>query len=82
MDLVLLTETIVKMIVKDEEAVSVKEYETTEENFVHLEIMVSSDDLGRVIGKSGKTIHSIRNIVQASSTINGGRRVKIEVDSY
>ena len=69
-------------IVKDEEAVSVKEYETTEENFVHLEIMVSSDDLGRVIGKSGKTIHSIRNIVQASSTINGGRRVKIEVDSY
>lgn len=82
MDLVLLTETIVKMIVNDQEAVSVREYETTEENLIHIEVMVAQDDLGRVIGKDGKTIRSIRNIVQASSTINGGRRVKIDVDSY
>ena len=82
MDLVVLTETIVKMIVKDIEAVSVKEYETTEEECVHLEVMVASDDLGRVIGRGGRTINSIRNVVQASSTINGGRRVKIDVDSY
>ena len=82
MDFVLLTETIIKMIVNDQEAVSVREYETTEDNLIHLEVMVASDDLGRVIGKSGKTINSIRNIVQASSTINDGRRVKIDVDSY
>ena len=30
----------------------------------------------------GKTINSIRNIVQAASTINGGKKVKINVDSY
>ena len=82
MNFVLLTETIVKMIVKDVEAVSVKEYETTDENLVHLEVMVAQDDLGRVIGKDGKTIRSIRTIVQASSTLNDGRRVKIDVDSY
>lgn len=82
MNLVLLLETIVKMIVIDPEAVSVKEYETMEENLVHLEVMVAQDDLGRVIGKDGKTIRSIRNVVQASSTLNGGRRVKIDVDSY
>ena len=82
MDVVLLTETIVKMIVKDEEAVSVKEYESTEEGQIHLEVIVAQDDLGRVIGRDGKTIKSIRNIVQASASLNGGQRVKIDVDSY
>lgn len=82
MDLVLLTETIVKMIVKDEEAVSVKEYESSEEELVHLEILVAEDDLGRVIGRDGKTIRSIRNIVNASASLNGGQRIKIDVDSY
>ena len=82
MDLVLLTETIVKMIVKDVEAVSTKEYESTEENLVHISVMVANDDLGRVIGKDGKTIKSIRNIVQASASLNGGQKVRIDVDSY
>lgn len=82
MNLVLLTETIVKMIVTEEEAVSVREYETTEENLIHLEVMVAQNDLGKVIGKDGRTIRSIRNIVQASSTLNGGAKIKIDVDSY
>lgn len=80
MDLVVLTETIVKMIVKDTEAVSVKKYE--EDDLTHLEIMVNEDDLKRVIGKSGKTINSIRNIVWASASLNGLNKVKIDVDSY
>lgn len=82
MDFVLLAETIIKMIVLDKEAVSVRQYETTEEGLIHLEAMVSSDDLGRVIGKDGRTIKSIRNIIQASSTLNGGARIKVDVDSY
>ena len=80
MDLVVLTETIVKMIVKDTEAVSVKKYE--EDDLIHLEIMVNEDDLKRVIGKSGKTINSIRNIVWASASLNGLNKVKIDIDSY
>ena len=82
MDLVLLTETIVKMIATDQDAVSVKEYETTEENFINIEVLVGKEDLGRIIGKDGRTIRSIRTIVQASSNLNGGRKVKIDVDSY
>ena len=82
MDLVLLTETMIKMLVCEEDAVSVREYETTEENFIHIEVLVSKEDLGRVIGKDGRTIRSIRNIVQASSSLNGGRKVKIDIDSY
>ena len=82
MNLVLLTETIVKMIVVNEDAVSAREYETTEENMIHLEVMVDSEDLGRVIGKAGKTINSIRNIVQASSSLNNGPKIKIDIESY
>ena len=82
MDLVLLTKTIVEMIALDKEAVSVKTFETTDENLIQLEIVVSEEDLGRVIGKDGKTINSIRNIIQASSTLNSGKKVKINVDSY
>lgn len=82
MDLVLLTKTIIEMIVLDKEAVSVKEFETDNEDMVQLEVVVSSNDLAKVIGKNGKTINSIRNIIQASSTINGGKKVKINIDSY
>ena len=82
MDLVLLTKTIVEMLVSDKESVSVNEFETDEENSIQIEVMVANDDLGTVIGKNGKTIMSIRNIVQASSTLNSGKRVKINVDSY
>ena len=82
MDLVLLTDTIIKKIVSDSESVSVKEFESTEDNTVQIEVVVSKEDLGKVIGKNGHTINSIRTLVQASATLNGGRRVKINVDSY
>ena len=82
MDLVALTDTIIKKIVNDSDSVSVKEFESTEDNLVQIEVIVSSDDLGRVIGKNGRTINSIRTIVQASGTLNGNKRVRINVDSY
>lgn len=82
MDLVLLTETIVKKIVNDPESVSVKEFESDEENTVQIEVMISEEDLGKVIGKEGRIINAIRTIVQASSYINDNKKVKINVDSY
>lgn len=82
MDLVLLTETIVKKLVSDPESVSVKEFETEEENTILIEVMISNDDFGKVIGKDGRIINAIRTIVQASSYINDNKKVKINVDSY
>ena len=82
MDIIKLTKTIVEMLVEDKESVSVSEFETDEENVCQIEIMVSENDLGYVIGKNGKTINAIRNVVQASSTLNGGKKIKINIDSY
>ena len=82
MNLVSLTDTIIKKIVSDSESVSVKEFESTEDNTIQIEVVVSSDDLGRVIGKNGRTINSIRTIVQAAGTLDNNKRVRINVDSY
>ena len=82
MNLITLTETIIKKIVSDPESVSVKEFETEEENTIQIEVLISSDDMGKVIGKNGKIINSIRTIVQASSSLEDNKKVKINVDSY
>lgn len=82
MDLVLLTETIVKKLVNDSDAVSVREVETIDEDIINIQITVANDDLGKVIGRDGKTIKSIRNIIFASAALNGLKKVKVDVDSY
>ena len=82
MNLVTLTETIIKKIVSDPESVSVKEFDTEEENTIQIEVLISNDDMGKVIGKNGKIINSIRTIVQASSSLEDNKKIKINVDSY
>lgn len=82
MDLVKLTESIIKKLVADPDSVSVKEFTTDEENTIQIEVLVSESDMGKVIGRNGKIINSIRTIVQASSSIYDNKKVKINVDSY
>lgn len=82
MDLVKLTESIIKKLVADPDSVSVKEFTTDEENTIQIEVLVSEDDMGKIIGRNGKIINSIRTIVQASSSIYDNKKVKINVDSY
>lgn len=54
MNLVELTEAIIKRLVTDPETVSVKEFDTEEENTVQIEVLIQEDDMGRVIGKMEK----------------------------
>ena len=82
MNLVAVTEAIIKKIVSDPESVSIKEFDTEEENTIQIEVLISSSDMGKVIGKNGKIINSIRTIVQAASSLEDNKRVKINVDSY
>ena len=81
MDLVALTEFLVKSVAKQPDMVSVKEFENTEEGIV-IQVLVSEEDIGVVIGKHGKNANAIRTIVQASSYANNQKRVRINIDSY
>lgn len=80
MTLAELTEYVVKNLVKDPESVSVKQIDS-EEDTVLIEVIVSNDDMGCVIGRNGKIANSIRTIVQASAHINDSKKVKINIDS-
>lgn len=82
MDLVQLTENIVKSLVLDTEAVSVKEFPTDEENVMLIQVMVNDDDMGRVIGRNGRTANAIRTLVQASSSLTDNKYIKIDIDKF
>jgi len=82
MDLVSLTEYIVKSVVSDIEAVSVKEFDSEDENTILIQVIVNEDDMGRVIGKNGKCANAIRTLVQASSALNDNKYVKINIDKF
>jgi hypothetical protein len=82
MDLVKLTEEIVKSLVVNKDSVSVKEFPTEEENVILIQVMVDDSDMGRVIGKEGRTANAIRTLVQASSALNDNKYVKIDIDKF
>ncbi len=82
MDLVELTKEIVMALAKDKESVSVKEFETDEENTILIEVMVSEEDIGRIIGKDGRNSNALRTLVQASSYLKDNKRVKINIDKF
>ena len=82
MSLVELTEFLVKLLVVNKDNVSVKEFESDEENTVLIQVLVDSEDIGKVIGKGGRLANSVRTIVQASSYTKDNKRVKINIDSF
>lgn len=82
MDLVKLTEEIVKSLVVNKDSVSVKEFSTEEENVMLIQVMVDDSDMGRVIGKEGRTANAIRTLVQASSALVDNKYVKIDIDKF
>lgn len=82
MNLVELVENIVKSLVVDKEGVSVKEFPSEEENVMLIQVMVNEDDIGRVIGKEGRTANAIRILVQASSSLNDNKYIKIDIDKF
>ncbi len=80
MNLAELTEYLVKQIVVDSESVSVKQFD--DDDFITIEVLVSSDEIGYVIGKNGRVASSIRTIVQACAYTNNLKKVKINFDAF
>ena len=66
---------VVRSIVDDPDAVAVEGSEGR--NRVRLEVRVGPNDLGRVIGKRGKTAQAIRTLVRAAASRDG---VEVDVD--
>lgn len=80
MNLIELTEMIVKSLVSDPDSISVKEFPSDDE--IIIEVVVKEEDMGSVIGREGKIANSIRTVVQASSYLKDNKRVKINISSF
>jgi uncharacterized protein len=66
---------VVRSIVDDPSAVQIEEVQS--KGRVKLEVKVGPGDLGRVIGRRGRTAQSIRTVVRAAATRDG---VDVDVD--
>ncbi|MDD7305505.1 MAG: KH domain-containing protein [Peptoniphilaceae bacterium] len=71
-----LIEVIVKELVEDKEAVSIEEIENNGE--LNITIYVAEKDKGRVIGRGGNIINSIRTIAR-SCAIKENVKVNIKI---
>ena len=82
MNLVEMTEYLVKNVVSEPDMVTVKEFPSENEDEIVIEVLVDEKDLGKVIGKSGKTANAIRTLVQASSYLQDNKKVKINIENF
>ena len=80
MSLVDFCELIVKRLVQEPDLVKVQLFEGEEEDTI--EILVSENDMGRVIGKRGKIATSIKTLIQAKAYNDGLKHVKVNIDSF
>jgi predicted RNA-binding protein YlqC (UPF0109 family) len=66
-----LIEYIASQLVEDQSQVTVKEIE--ENGRVRIELRVAKEDMGRVIGKSGRVANSIRVLLRVAAAREGKR---------
>ena len=70
-------EMIVKALVSDREAVEVREVERDRATVI-VEVRVAPTDMGKVIGRQGKTVRALRSLLHAAS-IKRNRRFILEI---
>jgi uncharacterized protein len=61
-----------------EEPEKVEVFGTESDSRVDLELRVAPDDMGKIIGRGGRTIRAIRTVTKAAS-VRLGKRVNVEV---
>ena len=71
-----LIEQVAKALVDAPDVVSVNQFE--EDGATVLELEVAPDDLGKVIGRSGRTARAMRNLASVVG-MKSNRRVELEI---
>jgi uncharacterized protein len=71
-----LVEFIARSLVDDTAAVKVDEVD--QDRSTVLELQVAPDDLGKVIGRQGRTARAIRTVLSAASS-KSGRRYSLDI---
>lgn len=71
-----LVEYLTRSLVSNPDAVKVEEVDAG--RMTVFEVTVAEEDVGKIIGRQGKVIRSIRSVVKASAT-RAGTRVDIDI---
>lgn len=74
-----LIEFIARNIVDDPDGVSVRELRNDRYATV-VELRVSVEDLGKVIGRQGRVAKAMRTLMRASGALHGKRHMGLEID--
>ena len=82
MNLVEMTEYLVKSLVEDKDSVTVKEFPSEDPKEMIIEVLVNENEMGKVIGRGGKTANAIRTLVQASSYLQDNKHIKINIEAF
>jgi len=77
MDMKELLEGMVKAIVDKPDEVNIDLTES--ENTLIYELKVGEGDIGKVIGKKGKNVGSLRTLLSAATAKEGGKRAILEI---
>ena len=72
-----LVEYLAKALVDRPDEVSVEEFEEDDGTIV-FELSVADDDVGKVIGRNGRTVNALRTVIRASA-VRHNRRVLVDV---
>ena len=75
-DLKALTEELAKALVEAPTEVNV--VEEGDEECVYVDLEVAESDMGRIIGKNGRTARALRNILSAAA-VKDGRRCSLDI---
>ena len=68
---------IARGLVDDPRAVKVDAFEEDDGTLVY-ELTVADDDVGKIIGRHGRTVNALRTVIRACGT-HHGRRVLVDV---
>ncbi len=70
-------EFLVKHLVDNPDEIRINELES--ERSIIFELHVAKSDMGKVLGKKGRTAHAIRTLINAAAGASSKKRVMLEI---